>query len=88
MPVGKRIFIACGNVSINPGDIIPGDPDGVVTIPRKDAAKVLENAKVFQAADVVTLEAAKNGTAKRGSVDKLLEDKEFEIMDDIYHVKR
>jgi regulator of RNase E activity RraA len=81
-----NVPVACGNVSINPGDIILGDPDGVIVIPRKDAAKVLEDAKAFQAADEVKLEAAKNGTAKRGWVDKLLEDKGFEIIDDIYQL--
>lgn len=79
-----NVPIACGNVSVNPGDIILGDPDGVIVIPRKDAAKVLEDAKAFQAADEVKLEAAKSGTAKRGWVDKLLEEKGFEIIDDIY----
>lgn len=79
-----NVPIACGNVSVNPGDILLGDPDGVIVIPRKDAAKVLEDAKAFQAADEVKLEAAKNGTAKRGWVDKLLEEKGFEIIDDVY----
>jgi len=79
-----NVPIACGNVSVNPGDIILGDPDGVIVIPRKDAAQVLEDAKAFQAADEVKLQAAKGGTAKRGWVDKLLEEKGFEIVDDIY----
>ncbi|WP_312938992.1 RraA family protein [Oscillibacter sp.] len=79
-----NVPIACGNVSVNPGDIVLADPDGVIIIPRKDAAQVLEDAKAFQAVDEVKLQAAKDGTAKRGWVDKLLEEKGFEIVDDIY----
>ena len=79
-----NVPISCGGVSVNPGDIILADPDGIIVIPRKDAAQVLEDAKAFQAADEAKLAAAKNGTAKRGWVDKALEEKGFEIIDDVY----
>ena len=73
-----------GEISVNPGDIILADPDGVIVIPRKDAAQILEDAKKFQAADEGKLAAAKNGTAKRDWVEKTLAAKEFEIIDDVY----
>lgn len=79
-----NVPISCGEVSVNPGDIILADPDGVIVIPRKDAAVVLEDAKKFQAADEAKLAAAKNGTAKRGWVEKTLAEKGFEIIDDVY----
>ena len=56
----------------------------MICIPRKDAAVVLEDAKKFQAADEAKLEAAKNGTAKRGWVEKTLAEKGYEIVDDVY----
>lgn len=62
--------IACGGVSVNPGDIILADPDGVIVIPRKDAPVILEDAKKFMAADAAKLPAAKNGTANRAWVQK------------------
>ena len=34
--------IACGNAVVMPGDIIIGDRDGVVVVPREEAADVLE----------------------------------------------
>jgi len=34
--------IACGNTVVMPGDIIVGDEDGVVVIPREEAADVLQ----------------------------------------------
>lgn len=79
-----NVPIACGGVSVNPGDIILADPDGIICIPRKDAAWVLEKAKEFQAADEKKLEAAKNGTANRAWVEKSLEEKGYEIIDDVY----
>ena len=83
-PGEVNVPIACGGISVNPGDIILADPDGVIVIPRKDAAVILEEARKFQAADEAKLEASKNGTAKREWVDKALEAKGFEIIDDVY----
>jgi regulator of RNase E activity RraA len=79
-----NVPVACGNISVSPGDIILADPDGVVVIPRKDAAQILEDAKKFQAADESKLAAAKNGTSKRDWVDKALADKGYEIIDGVY----
>lgn len=80
-----NVPIACGGVSVNPGDIILADPDGVIVIPRKDAPVILEDAKKFQAADEKKLAAAKNGTANRAWVEKSLAEKGYEIIDDVYH---
>jgi len=80
-----NVPISCGEISVNPGDIILADPDGIIVIPHKDAAIVLADAKKFQADDEAKLIAAKNGTAKRDWVEKSLADKGFEIIDDVYH---
>ena len=37
--------IQCGEVYVNPGDIIVGDDDGVVVVPRERAREVLEKSK-------------------------------------------
>ena len=79
-----HVRISCGGVSVNPGDIILADPDGVIVIPRKDAPVILEEAKKFQAADEKKLIAAREGTANRAWVEKTLEEKGFEIIDDVY----
>jgi len=79
-----NVPISCGGISVNPGDIILADPDGVIVIPRRDAAKVLEDAKAFKAKDEAKLAAARNGTANRAWVLKSLEEKGYEIIDDIY----
>jgi len=79
-----NVPISCGGISVNPGDIILADPDGIIVIPRQDAATILEDARKFQAADEKKLAAAKNGTANRAWVEKTLEEKGYEIIDDVY----
>jgi len=37
-----NIPISCGGTSVNPGDIIVGDADGVVVIPQSEAKTILE----------------------------------------------
>lgn len=83
-PGEVNVPISCGGVSVNPGDIILADPDGIIVIPRRDAAQILGDAKKFQAADEAKLEAAKNGTARREWVERTLKEKDFEIIDDVY----
>ncbi|WP_088071813.1 RraA family protein [Gottfriedia luciferensis] len=39
-----NIPISSGGTSVNPGDIIVGDADGVVVIPQSDAQEILEKA--------------------------------------------
>lgn len=79
-----NVPIACGEVTVEPGDIILCDPDGVTVIPKGEAAEVLIAAKKFKEEDEKKLAAAKNGTANRDWVDKSLLEKDYEIIDDIY----
>ncbi|HLR71328.1 MAG TPA: RraA family protein [Pseudogracilibacillus sp.] len=46
-----NISISCGGAPVNPGDIIVGDIDGVVVIPREKAEEVLRKAKEKMKAD-------------------------------------
>lgn len=39
------IPISCGGVVVNPGDIIVGDRDGVIVVPKEKEAETLEKAK-------------------------------------------
>ena len=41
-PVDIQLPIACGGVSVYPGDIIVGDDEGVVVVPREYAVQVAE----------------------------------------------
>jgi regulator of RNase E activity RraA len=42
--VGHDVPICCGGVTVNPGDVILADWDGVVVIPQQLAEAVLEKA--------------------------------------------
>ena len=79
-----NVPISCGGIMVYPGDIILADPDGIIAIPRKDAPQILKDARAFQAADEKKLLAAQNGTSDRSWVDRALEEKGYEIIDDIY----
>ena len=76
--------IACGNISINPGDIILGDEDGVIVIPFADAEDLLEKAKAFAEQDYNKMITHRNGCPNRTWVDKALAAKGCEIIDGAY----
>ncbi len=83
-PGEVNVPISCGGISVNPGDIVVMDSDGVIIIPLKDAPEVLAAAQKLQANDEAKVIAAGNGTAKREWVGKNLAAKEIEIIDDMY----
>lgn len=41
-PGAINVPISCGGVPVNPGDLVLGDDDGVVVVPREDAKRVLQ----------------------------------------------
>lgn len=83
-PGEVNVPISCGEISVNPGDIILADRDGIIVIPREDAAAVLPAAKEFQEKDQSKVLLAKQGGLNRDWVDRLLEEKGFEILDEVY----
>lgn len=83
-PGEVNVPVACGGISVDPGDIILADRDGIVVIPPRDAGAVLEKAKKFHEADEAKAQAAKEGRANRDWVLKALEAKGFEIIDEVY----
>lgn len=83
-PGEVNVPISCGGVSVIPGDIILADPDGVIVIPTNDAEQILKDAKEFKIADEAKLEKTRKGEINRDWVNKTLENKEFEIIDDVY----
>ena len=80
-PGEVNVPVSCGGISVEPGDIILADHDGVIVIPPRDAQSILEAAQKFHAADDAKALAAKEGRANRDWVLGALEKKGFEILD-------
>lgn len=57
--------VSLGNVRVNPGDILVGDRDGIVVIPRKRALEVLERAYVTHQAELDIIKATDSGMSLR-----------------------
>lgn len=83
-PGEVNVPVSCGGISVQPGDLILADHDGVIVIPPKDAPEILDAAQKFHAADESKAQAAKNGTANRDWVLTALEKKAFAILDERY----
>ncbi len=83
-PGEVNVPIACGNIHVNPGDIVLGDEDGVIIIPLRDAAGLLEPSRRFHANDQAKGKASRDGTADRSWVEKALEAKGCEIIDGVW----
>lgn len=83
-PGEVNVPIACGGIHVYPGDIVVGDSDGVIVIPKNDAERLLEEAKKFNTNDRMKLKAAADGSADRSWVEKSLLAKGCEIIEDAY----
>lgn len=44
-PGSINVPVSCGGISVDPGDVVVGDGDGVTVVPRTDAAEVAERAR-------------------------------------------
>ncbi|MEY8339012.1 RraA family protein [Lachnospiraceae bacterium 62-35] len=83
-PGEVNVPVNCGGVVVNPGDIILGDMDGVLVIPRQEAAAVLEKAVAFARKDEEKTVNAPLGKINREWVTKALQEKQVEIINGIY----
>jgi regulator of RNase E activity RraA len=50
-PVATNVTVDCAGVLVSPGDIIVGDADGVVAVPRDKAKEVLELCRQLDATE-------------------------------------
>lgn len=57
-----NVTVSCGGVSVDPGDIVVGDDDGLAVIPGDGAERVLELAREKLDAEDTTREEIEDGT--------------------------
>lgn len=73
-------IISCGNVPVKPGDVIVADDDGVMVVPREDAAQVLMKAREIQDKEQEMIRSIYEGTWDRAWVDETLRKKGCEFI--------
>lgn len=60
-PGAINVPIQCGGVPVSPGDLVMGDDDGVVVVPRADVERVVAAAERHLAGELERLERVKRG---------------------------
>lgn len=75
-----NVAIAIDGMVIQPGDIVAGDEDGVVRVPKDEATKVLDLARAQLQAEAKTMKAIAEGTLDRNWVDQRLAERGCKIL--------
>ncbi len=73
--------ITLGGMVIEPGDLMVGDIDGVLAVPRLSAERLLAVARAKHQAETRQMEAIEKGASDRAWVDKVLAEKGCEFVD-------
>jgi regulator of RNase E activity RraA len=67
-----NVPIACGGAVVMPGDLVIGDEDGVVVVPREDAAEILERVIALEASERGRITAIEAGELFKADIDETL----------------
>ena len=70
-----NVPISCGGVVVSPGDIVVGDRDGVVVVPRADAPEVLSLVQALVERETKRVAEIKSGVLFRAEIDESLHKK-------------
>ncbi len=76
-----NVPVSCGGVIVNPGDIILGDEDGVVVVPKADAELVIERTRALMAKEEKTVKDIQSGKVIPDWVNKALAEKGCQIVE-------
>ena len=74
-----NVVVSVGGQTIAPGDIVVGDADGVLAVPRSEAPRVAEFARAQMDREAGMLRAIADGTIDRTWVDEMLRAKGLSI---------
>lgn len=79
-PGEVNVPIVCGGVVVNPGDIIFGDVDGVVVVPKKNVDQVVSKATEIALNEEVKVKDIKAGNFIPDWVEKKLKEEKYMII--------
>ena len=74
-----NVIVTVGAQTIAPGDIVVGDGDGVLAVPRSEAVRIAELARAQMAREAATLQAIADGSIDRSWVDATLRAKGLKL---------
>ena len=67
-----NVPVSCGGVAVHPGDIVVGDRDGIVVVPRADAADVLELVRAVVKNEERRAAEIQSGIVFKADIDEIL----------------
>ena len=67
-----NVPISCGNAVVMPGDVVAGDADGVVVVPRSHADQVLKRVRLLIESEKWRVRDIEEGTLFRPEIDETL----------------
>lgn len=73
--------IQCGGIVVNPGDIIIGDMNGVIVVPREIAPDLLARLRERKEAEAAYYAAVQRGDFSNSWVDKMLTEEHCQIIE-------
>ncbi|MCX7245118.1 MAG: RraA family protein [Burkholderiales bacterium] len=76
-PGAINVPVSVGGLVINPGDVVLGDPDGIVAFSPKVALEVARLGKEKVVQETATIQAILNGSYDDSWIDKVLEQKGY-----------
>jgi len=74
-PGEVNLPISCGGVLINPGDLIVGDDDGVVIVPRERLGEVSKKVRDIQMKEKARIKDIENGKVIPAWLNKVMLEK-------------
>lgn len=74
-----NVPVSIGGMSVNPGDIIVGDADGLVAVPQALAERVLASAQAILAKETAAMKQMQDGTVDRSWVDQTLKARGYKL---------
>lgn len=76
-----NVPVSCGGVAVCPGDLVLGDVDGVVVVPRDAAGEVLYETRALEKAEKEIVHSISSGSWGRGWIDEKLTKKGCQLVD-------